>query len=216
MAAAVNWHLDVLPTEQRELWAHRLQRGFADSVLYGGTALALRLGHRESVGFVFFSSRSFAPLEFKERNELDGEVLQAGENTLTMLHRGVKLSFFGGLSLGVVAPPDVLDACPVASLEDLGACKLAALVNRVECKDYLDIAALLRHGASLAHLLGCANAVYHGEFPVTVCLKSLVWFDEPELSALPAADREILEAAALAVDEVPAVALQTPRIAATQ
>jgi hypothetical protein len=118
------------------------------------------------------------------------------------------------LSLGVVAPPDDLDVCPVASLEDLGACKLAALVNRVECKDYLDIAALLRHGASLAHLLGCANAVYRGEFPVTVCLKSLVWFDAPELSALPPEDREILEASALAVDEVPVIALQAPRIAA--
>jgi hypothetical protein len=41
----------------------------------------------------------------------------------------------------------------------------------------------------------------------------LVWFDAPELSALPMADREILEAAVLAVDEVPDVALQTPRIA---
>jgi hypothetical protein len=214
MASAVNWHLDVLPAEQRDLWEDRLHRGFADFVLYGGTALALRLGHRKSVDFDFFSSRTFAPLEFKEHNALEGEILQAGENTLTILHRGVKLSFFGGLSLGVVAPPDDLDVCPVASLEDLGACKLAALVNRVECKDYLDVAALLRHGASLAHLLGCANAVYRGEFPVTVCLKSLVWFDAPELSALPPEDREILETSALAVDEVPVIALQAPRIAA--
>lgn len=210
----MSWHLDVLPAEQRDLWENRLRRGFPDFVLYGGTALALRLGHRKSVDFDFFSSRAFAPLEFKEHNALEGEILQAGENTLTMLHCGVKLSFFGGLSLGVVAPPDSLDACPVASLDDLGACKLAALVNRVECKDYLDIAALLRHGAPLAHLLGCANAVYHGGFPVTACLKSVVWFDTPELSALPLADRAILEVSALAVDEVPVIALQAPCIAA--
>ena len=183
MAPAVNWHLDVLPPEQRDLWEHRLRRGFPGFVLYDGTALALRLGHRKSVDFDFFSSRAFAPLDFKEHNALEGEILQAGENTLTILHHGVRLSFFGGLSLGVVAPPDDFDTCPVASLEDLGACKLAALVNRVECKDYLDIAALLRHGASLAHLLGCANAVYRGEFPVTVCLK--VWSGSTHPSCRP-------------------------------
>jgi len=32
-------------------------------VLYGETALALRLGHRESVDFDFFSSRLFQPIE---------------------------------------------------------------------------------------------------------------------------------------------------------
>ena len=87
MASAVNWHLDVLPAEQRDLWEDRLRRGFAGFVLYGGTAIALRSGHRKSVDFNFFSSRTFASLEFKEHNALEGEILQAGENTLTVLHR---------------------------------------------------------------------------------------------------------------------------------
>jgi hypothetical protein len=47
--------LDVLPATQRRLWPEL--RGVPPQfVLYGGTALALRLGHRHSVDFDFFSS----------------------------------------------------------------------------------------------------------------------------------------------------------------
>lgn len=46
--------LDILPPPQRALWSEleAVPRSF---VLYGGTALALRLGHRASVDFDFFS-----------------------------------------------------------------------------------------------------------------------------------------------------------------
>lgn len=45
--------LDILPTAQRQVWpalSHASQLGF---VLYGGTAIALRLGHRPSLDFDF-------------------------------------------------------------------------------------------------------------------------------------------------------------------
>ena len=46
-------HLDILPEEQRICWS--LLNGVSEEgfVLYGGTALALRLGHRQSVDFDF-------------------------------------------------------------------------------------------------------------------------------------------------------------------
>ena len=204
----MKWHLEVLPAVQRALWDSRIHEGFPGWVLYGGTALALRFGHRESVDFDFFSRQPLEPLTFKEANALDGEVLQAGRNTLTLLHKGVKLSFFGGLTLNVVSPPDLMGNCRVASVDDLAACKLAALVNRVELKDYLDIAALLQSGISLSHMLGCANAVYREEFPVTACLKSLVWFDTPELNDLPESHRQLLDKAAIAVDGIPKITPQ--------
>lgn len=208
----MKWHLEVLPSVQRALWDSRIQAGFPGWVLYGGTALALRLGHRESVDFDFFSSQPIEPLVFKEENALHGEVLQVGRNTLTILHQGVKLSFFGGLTLNVISPPDTIGTCRVASLDDLAACKLAALVNGVELRDYLDIAALLQTGISLAHMLGCANAVYRGEFPITACLKSLAWFDAPELADLPESHRQLLEKAAIQVDEIPQITPQAGSI----
>jgi hypothetical protein len=181
-------------------------------VLYGGTALALRLGHRESVDFDFFSTAPFEPLQLNEQMQFGDDILQAAPNTLSVMHQGVKLSFFGGLSLGVVEPPGFLDNCPIASLPDLGACKLAALVNRVELKDYLDVAALLRGGADLSYLLGCAEVVYHGAFPTAACLKSLTWFDDPALADLGPGNCRLLEEAALAVETIPSVPLSADRI----
>ena len=80
--------LDVLPEAQRELWPTLV--ALPDSyVLYGGTALALRLGHRSSVDFDFFSSET---LDFEALYEIpfisDAEVLQREPAALTIsVHR---------------------------------------------------------------------------------------------------------------------------------
>lgn len=60
MTGTLTPRLEVLPPEQRALWpalAATPSLGFA---LYGGTAVALRLGHRTSVDFDFFTE---APLD---------------------------------------------------------------------------------------------------------------------------------------------------------
>lgn len=215
MAHAMKWHFDILPEAQKELWSQHLAKGLPGWVLYGGTALALRLGHRTSVDFDFFSGTTFEPLEWNQQMGWGADILQAEPNTLTVIHKGVKLSFFGGLSLGVIMQPDMLDACPVASLDDLAGCKLAALVNRVELKDYLDVTALLRHGHSLAHLLGCSNAIYHGQFPVAACVKSIAWFDDPALKDLKFADRHLLEQSVMTLGEIPSIMLTESKIGRT-
>ena len=51
---------DILPATQRRLWDSGLGVP-AHFVLCDGTALALRLGHRQSVDFDFFSAENFSP-----------------------------------------------------------------------------------------------------------------------------------------------------------
>jgi hypothetical protein len=103
--------LDVLPASQRDLWPE-LSRIRDQFILYGGTALALRLGHRASDDFDFFS---FQPFDMESlRHSVpwirEAEILQAQPNTLTILHQGqrgrVKVSFFGGLTFSTIAAPD--------------------------------------------------------------------------------------------------------------
>jgi hypothetical protein len=57
-------HLEILPASQQKLWLefNVLPKEF---VLYGGTALALHLGHRESVDFDFFANRSIDPAKLQ-------------------------------------------------------------------------------------------------------------------------------------------------------
>lgn len=53
--AVFEHHLEILEEPQKKLW-HTLKTVRDQFVLYGGTALALRLGHRQSIDFDFFYS----------------------------------------------------------------------------------------------------------------------------------------------------------------
>src|SRR5258707_1240364 len=48
--------LDILPPPQRRLW-DEMSAVPPEFVLYGGTAIALHLGHRQSMDFYFFGDR---------------------------------------------------------------------------------------------------------------------------------------------------------------
>ncbi|MFM2449417.1 MAG: hypothetical protein RIS44_1867 [Pseudomonadota bacterium] len=49
--------MDILPPAQKRLWPHLRNAAHLGFTLYGGTAIALRLGHRHSVDFDFFSEQ---------------------------------------------------------------------------------------------------------------------------------------------------------------
>jgi hypothetical protein len=153
-------NLDTLPPPQLRLWPE-LDGTPQHFTLYGGTALALRLGHRASVDFDFFTNQTLDPDQIAQTIPyLKGaERVQVAPNTLTCrLDRegSILVSFFGELDLGLVAPPEQVSGrrLYVASLLDLAGTKAAVIQKRVEVKDYLDIAALLEHGVDLPTILG--------------------------------------------------------------
>lgn len=191
-------HHDRLPEAQRRLWPHlaSLKEHF---VLYGGTAVALRLGHRDSVDFDFFCTDNLnIDGLFAEHNFLSGsEVLQREPDTLTVsVDAGspVKVSLFGGIRFGRVGAPDLTpDGCiRVASLLDLLATKLKVLLQRIEIKDYLDIDAILETGLPLEDGLGAARTLYGNAFPPMECVKALTYFEEGAARNLPQATRRNL------------------------
>src|ERR1700737_5267082 len=96
--------LDILPPAQQRLWPE-LSQTPEEFTLYGGTAIALQLGHRPSPDFDFFAWRPFAPNNLMQKIPYlrGATVRQAAPDTLTVtVDRGgpVQLSFFGGLDLG--------------------------------------------------------------------------------------------------------------------
>ena len=76
---------DILPKAQRTLWA-RLVSLPEHFVLYGGTALALQLGHRTSNDFDFFSAQPIDPRQLYETLDFvaQGRITQEERNTLTV------------------------------------------------------------------------------------------------------------------------------------
>lgn len=197
-------NLGTLPAAQRALWP---ELGATPDMftLYGGTALALRLGHRTSVDFDFFSNASFDPdqLAVGVPYLANAERVRVSPNTLTYrVDRGgpVLVSFFGGLGLGHVAAAEQVRDMPlhVASLLDIAGTKAATVQKRAEVKDYLDIDALLRQGIALSTLLAAGSVVYGRKFNPLITLKALNYFDD--LPTLPSEVRARLREAVAAVD----------------
>jgi hypothetical protein len=210
----MNLRLDILPPAQRTLWPE-LSEIPPDFVLYGGTALALRLGHRASEDFDFFSNQSFQPDELERRIRfLAGSVrLQSSPDTLvSSVDRNgpVKVSFFGGLRLRRVQDPENVEgpALAVASLLDLAATKVKVVQDRAEAKDYIDLGRLLEEGIDLASALGAALAVYGKAFNPLVSLKALSYFADGDLSSLSARVQARLIEAVRKVDSDQITALQ--------
>lgn len=182
----------VLPDAQQRLWAE-LSTVPPDFVLYGGTALALQLGHRYSVDFDFFASRSLdlSRLEAQVPFLQGATIIQRDKNTLSALvYRDdpVKVSFFGLPGLGRLIAPHVSDdnGLQIASLLDLAATKSSVVQMRAEAKDYIDVHALMTLGGiDLPTALAAAQELYGPSFNPEITLKALSYFDDGDLRELP-------------------------------
>jgi len=197
----------MLPAAQMRLWPQLVATPSAFT-LYGGTAIALRLGHRPSVDFDFFATDPFVPRQLRAEVSYlaKGRILQEAPNTLTMLvgtSGPVQVSFFGGLRIGQVSPAEPVEGpgFAVAALLDLAGTKAAVVTQRAEAKDYLDLHALLTiAGIDLPTMLSAAAVIYGEEFNPLVSLKAISYHDDPSLSGLSAGVKRDLVRAVRAVD----------------
>jgi hypothetical protein len=207
--------LEILPKAQRDIW-NQLSNIPQHYVLYGGTAIALRLGHRQSVDFDFFSSK---PLN---RNELlialpfldKGKIVLPEINTLDCFiesqYGSVKLQFLGGIDKrqGRIEDPEKTNDNQIwiASLRDLLATKLNTIQARAEIKDYIDIYAILQQGISLEEGLGCAQAIFGPAFDPGTSIRALCSYHDGDLSQLSKPIQTMLIKAALNIKTLPTLA----------
>jgi hypothetical protein len=217
--------MDILPPTQQRLWPElhpAAQLGFA---LYGGTAIALRLGHRESVDFDFFSEKPLdrAAIHAAFPFIAISPVLQDQPNTFTVNvpygnseREHVKVSFFGGIGFGRVGEPQVTEdgVLHVASLDDLMATKVKVILQRAEAKDYRDIVAMVSAGVSLAKGLSAARALYGINFQPSESLKAMVYFDDGDLRSLTKDERTCLVKAVSEVRDLPHVEVVAQQLTA--
>ena len=206
-------NLSILPEPQRRLWAELRDTPKA-FVLYGGTALALRLGHRQSEDFDFFSNNPFQPNLLRDSIPYlrHAEMTQFQDNTLTAIvdrNGPVKLSFFGSLAIKRVQDPDIVkeNGVRIASMLDLLVSKLKTVQLRAEAKDYRDVLGTLDAGLSLAEGLAAAAAIYGNDFNGALSLKALTFFEDGDLPSLTRTVKQRLLKAATSVNlrELPVV-----------
>ena len=212
--------MDILPLAQKRLWPELKNAPSLGFTLYGCTAIALRLGHRDSVDFDFFSEKSLdrnaikVAFSFMEQST----TLQDQDNTWVVLvpagnaeEKGVKVSFFGTIAFGRVGEPDFTDdgVLQVASFDDLMATKVKVVLQRAEAKDYRDVAAMVNAGVSLSRGLASARQLYGPNFQPSESLKALVYFNDGDLKTLSADEKKTLVDAVSVVRDLPDVALRS-------
>lgn len=191
MSPAFTPCVDILPEAQRQLWPE-LGDTPSEFTLYGGTAIALRLGHRQSIDFDFFAQTSLRPdALLKEIPYLKGAIVrQSSPNTLTTtVDRGgpVQVSFFGNLNLGQVEAPDIIKDpnLAIASLIDLAGTKAKVIIQRIEPRDYIDIDALMTKGRiPLANMLAAASVIFGPQVNPLDALKAIAYHVDPALADL--------------------------------
>ena len=152
--------------------------------LVGGTALALQLGHRKSIDLDFFGTV-----------DCEAEYLResiAGIASLTILKESPHIHIYivDGIKVDIVNYKypwldDVVleQGLRLASVSDIAAMKITAIIGRGTKKDFIDIAFLLHH-FSLEEILHFCAAKYN-DSSVFMAMKSLAYFDDAEADPMP-------------------------------
>lgn len=212
-------NFDILPDVQKALWPSLAGARSLGMVLYGGTAIALRLGHRQSVDFDFFRKDDLPNRDVLTRTLpflAQAKILEQQKDTLNLLvspsgdpRKTVNVQFFGGINFGRVGTPQLTNdgIVEVASLDDLMSTKLKVVMQRVAVKDYRDIAALVRGGVDLARGLAAARQMYGSVFQPSESLKALTYFEGGDLRELSLEDRQTLVDNVARVRELPELKL---------
>lgn len=152
--------------------------------LVGGTALALQLGHRKSIDLDFFGTV-----------DCEAEYLResiAGIASLTILKESPHIHIYivDGIKVDIVNYKypwldDVVleQGLRLASVSDIAAMKITAIIGRGTKKDFIDIAFFLHH-FSLEEILHFYAAKYN-DSSVFMAMKSLAYFDDAETDPMP-------------------------------
>lgn len=157
---------------------------FSDFVLVGGTALALQIGHRNSIDLDFFGKKEIDEELYVEELKKFGnvEILKVSKNILITSVNGIKTDFVN-YTYPWISEKLVVENVSLASKQDISAMKLNAISGRGSKKDFIDLYFLLKE-FSLIEMIGFYREKYtnHSEFGM---LKSITYFEDAELIPQP-------------------------------
>lgn len=163
---------------------------FSDGKWYlaGGTALALQVGHRQSVDLDFFTTER----EFDEKG-MEKLMTESGEWITTSLSRGTLYGEFLGAKISFIAYPFFTPALPVRQYGtvrvlaplDIAVMKIIAVSQRGRKRDFFDLYWICRHLQPLSEILPRVHEQYTIRQNITHILKALVYFEDAEVDPNP-------------------------------
>jgi hypothetical protein len=158
----------------------------SDFYLAGGTALAIQLGHRESIDLDFFSRGNFSNSEIKKKLSEIGDFFLSSEEegTVNGVLDGVKLSFLR-YDYEQLYPFLEFEGVKLADKRDIAAMKIDAISSRGSKKDFIDLGFLMEE-YSLIDLIGFFEKKFRNiKYNKLHIFKSIVFFDDAENEPMP-------------------------------
>ena len=190
--ALANPHWEALTPETHQAFHKAASLPFIGQFyLAGGTGLALHLGHRFSVDLDFFAPGPDAvgpDVRAVLREALDHPTLSITydkDTTFVATWRGVGISFFDIHPYPLVQQPILVEGVPVATLQEIGAMKLAAIIGRGTRKDLVDLYYILRW-VPIERLFEVAAVKYANVRTFAIsATRGLAYFEDAEELPMP-------------------------------
>lgn len=157
---------------------------FAGTRLVGGTALALQLGHRQSIDLDFFGKMdaSLEEIAIELSDFANTKPLSSSKAMRFLIVNGVKVDIVN-YPYYWIDNPVIEDGITLAGIKDISAMKLSAITNRGTKKDFIDLYFLLKE-FSFSELIDLYLKKFAGAQLFTV-LKSLTYFEDAETDPMP-------------------------------
>ena len=175
-------HKEILTPEQKGLL--QAVKSFArDFGLVGGTAVALYLGHRESIDFDLFTKKpelAFVAKKLRRqfsRYAVIDKVLVEEDPEFTLMTNGVKVTFYH-FEYRIPYSERFGSYIALPSLLTLAAMKAFALGQRAKWKDYVDMYFILREYHTLAEIIQHTEKLFSSEFNAKLLRTQLSYFDD--------------------------------------
>ncbi len=174
-------HKEILTEGQVQLLPV-LKRFKDDFGLVGGTAIALQIGHRESIDFDLFTKdpeydfKTSSLLNHFRRGALVGRVLRDRDEELTFNALNVQITFFH-FPHRIPFTENVDTFIEMPTLLVLAAMKAYALGYRSKWKDYVDLFFLIRDYHSLPEIIAKTKELFP-EFNERLFRQQLPFFED--------------------------------------
>jgi hypothetical protein len=176
-------HKEILTEEQLALLP--LVKEFSkDSFLVGGTAIALHLGHRQSIDFDLFTQSELSINKIRTKIFRHGKinhthVNEEGEYTVSV--QGVKFTFLT-YPYPIEASVRFEKTARLPDLLTLSAMKAYAISRRAKWKDYVDLYFIIKDHYSVERISKKAKEIFAGEFNEKIFRESLAYFKDIDYS----------------------------------
>ena len=167
-------------TEQQTKLLPLIGKFSKDFGLVGGTAIALHIGHRESIDFDLFTVNEFDSGKIKRKitNDFNVEKVFVNEaDEYTVLISGVKITFLH-YPFNIEFKNNLDNVIKVADLLTLAAMKAYALGRRAKWKDYVDMYFIFKNFHSIAEVIGKAGEIFSSEFNEKIFRAQHAYFED--------------------------------------